>query len=508
MTDVDAVKALNPVINVSPQGNDGTITYSNDGKIIFTPSAASKNATSNGSFDVDVTCTLGNGNSAKETYKVILTTYTISAGFVGNVKSVKFDDISTNKDLAICFTVYADGVAMTDVNAVKALNPVINVSPQGNDGTITYSNDGKIIFTPNKASEDTGNAASFSVSVTCQIDSGATATETYAVVLATYQVVPVNTNQTIKKTQLHDNAVSVSFYVTKDGVKLDKLSVEKHISVLLPEEYAALKANVVIAPDGTITVTPYSEEQRVLNFGNWWLNWAYYWGLANDDIAVTLNHSYGTGTAVIDVVGEDFDYMLFAVWTPFLIELIVTVLFLTWLYLVVTKPRFLASAVLYVGTITYDSENQTHILRSFTAVRLSKFNRIRKGNGRLKFKKKADVVSAGGIKIRADHGGKVICEMPFPWYKDRIIPHNTLLRLSTPVEVADYLRANKRLEINEFSVTNTVNGENERVLMASNPRTARCIVVPATNGMGKVDLGNGDFRRVIRSGRIFIYMNI
>ena len=68
-------------------------------------------------------------------------------------------------------------------------------------------------------------------------------------------MVPVDTGKSIKKTELFDNQVSVSFYITKDGVKLDKDAVEKHISVLLNEEYASLKTNVVVATDGTITIT-------------------------------------------------------------------------------------------------------------------------------------------------------------------------------------------------------------------------------------------------------------
>ncbi|MBE6660320.1 MAG: VWA domain-containing protein [Ruminococcaceae bacterium] len=437
--------------------------------------------------------------------------YTISAEFVNNTKSLKYDDVAGNKDLSIAFTVYevrhGSTTEIKDPNIVKSLNPVINVSPEGNEGNITYSSDGKIIFTPNKASESASSGESFSVSVTCALSNGKTATEKYTILMPTYQVIPIDATEPIKKTELFDNQVSVSFYVTKDGVRLDKSEVEKQISVLLGGEREELKTNVSVAPDGTITVTPYVEEQRTLNFGNWWGNWAYYWGLESDDIKVTLEHPYGNASSTIDVVGESFDYKLFSVWTPLLIEVIALAFFLTWIYLVCTKPRFSKSAVLYVGNITYNPEDMTHVLRFFAPVRLEKFNKIQKGNGRLKFKKKADVVNAGGLKIRADYGGRIICEMPFPWYRGGLEPCNTDLPLHTPSDVAEHVLRHRRLDINEFATTTTVNGENDRTLVAGNPRMARYTVVAGPGDVVTVDLGNDEARKVITRGKIFIYTN-
>ena len=166
--------------------------------------------------------------------------YTIDAEYGSDVKSVKFDNIANNQDLTIRFTVYADGVAMTDPNAVKALNPTINVSPQGNDGTITYSDDGKIVFTPNAASMTSSAEGSFDVDVSCSLNNGAMAKATYTVLIAEYQIVPIDTADTIKKTGFFGNQVGVSFYITKDGVKLDKAAVENHISVLLNEQHSDL----------------------------------------------------------------------------------------------------------------------------------------------------------------------------------------------------------------------------------------------------------------------------
>ena len=79
--------------------------------------------------------------------------YQVTPSYGSDVRSVKFDDIASNDKLSICFAVTADGVTMTDPVAVKALNPKIEISPQGNTGVITYTDDGKIVFTPNAAKE-------------------------------------------------------------------------------------------------------------------------------------------------------------------------------------------------------------------------------------------------------------------------------------------------------------------------------------------------------------------
>ncbi len=430
--------------------------------------------------------------------------YSITPSFSGNIKSVKLNQIANNKDMSVCFVVLADGVAITDPEAVKALNPVISVSPQGNNGNITYSNDGKIVFTPNAASVPASNDGSFNVEVKCTLADGTTASQVYTVLIATYQVVPIDTDEVIKKTELFGNKVSASFYITKDGVKLNKEAVEKNISVILNEEYASLKNNVVVSPDGTITVTPYSEEEHVLTFWNWWVNWAYYFGLENEDIKVTLSHAFGSADSTIDVVEEDVSYQILNVYLPLAIEIILLALLITWIVLILTKPRYLKSATLFVGDIKYNSDSGTHMLRNFSPVKLDKFNKIKKGNGRLKFKKTADVVSANGIRIRADHGGRIICEMTFPWYKSKIEPADTdLADLKTPAAIADYIVKYKKLEINEFATTVTVNGEYEREIAPANPKMAKYIVVPDSgNGVGPVD-----GKKVIKSGRLFIYVN-
>ena len=101
---------------------------------------------------------------------------------------------------------------------IKSLDPQISVSPQGNDGVTGYANDGRIIFTPNKAMQVDSSVSSFEVQVKCTVK-GASATETYTVLVTQYAVIPVEVDQEIVKTQFFDNQVGASFYVTKDGVR-------------------------------------------------------------------------------------------------------------------------------------------------------------------------------------------------------------------------------------------------------------------------------------------------
>lgn len=432
--------------------------------------------------------------------------YTMDSAFGSDVRSVRFDNIGSNQDLTVCFTVYADGVAMTDPEAVKALNPVVQASPQGNDGTVTYSKDGKIVFTPNTASMTSTAEGSFDVDVTCTLSDGTTDTETYTVLISAYQVVPVGTTDTVKKTEFFNNPVSASFYITKDGVKLDKAAVEDKISVSLNEGHSALKTSATVANDGTITVTPYTDVEHKLTFWNWWTNWAYYFGLEGSDVVVTLNHAYGTGESAIDVVGEDLLYQILNVYLPLIIEIVALAFFITWIILVVTKPKYSKGAKLYVGSIWFNQYAGTHTLKNFSAIKLAKFNKITKRkNGRLKFKKTADVVSAGGVKIRADRGNRIICEMPFPWYKGEVEPKNSnLAYLETPADIVEYIGKNQSLEIVEFSTTETVNAEYNRGLTPANPHCAKYIVVADPGGGTQIVNG----RTVIKSGKLFIYINV
>lgn len=440
---------------------------------------------------------------AKYVPKVV---YTITADYGSDVRNVKLDNISKNKDLTVYFTVYADGTPLTSVNALKGLDPVITVSPDGNNGDISYSNDGKIIFTPNSASVTPGNDGSFDVDVTCTLNNGASASKTYTVLISSYQVIPIDTDESVVRTGWYDNNVSVSFYITKDGVKLDKEAVEKHISVSLNEKQSKLKTNVSVSPDGTITVTPYTDEEHTLTFLSWWTNWFYYFfEVSGEDVTVTLDHAFGSAESTIDVTEETFIYQLLNVYAPLFLESVALILFVIWLILVITKPRYNKSATLYVGSIKYNSENCTHYVRDFTAVKLVKFNKIKKGNGRLKFKTTADAVNARGIRIRADRDGRIICEMTFPWYKGRLEPADSdYNNLRNPADIADYIAKHKRLEVNEFAMTEKINADYESAILPANLRAPKYIVIPES---GPTGVGEVNDRKVIRSGKIFIYVN-
>lgn len=363
--------------------------------------------------------------------------YTIQPSFGSAVKSVKIDDIANNKDLTICFTIFADGVAMTDASAVKALNPVISLSPQGNDGEVSFSDDGKIIFTPKVASMTTNDDGGYVVDVVCTINDGTSANEKYNVLLATYEVVPLDADSTIKKTELYKNQVSVSFYITKDGVKLDKETVEKQISVLLNKEHSKLKTNVVIAPDGTITVTPYSEDDHVLTFWNWWVNWAYYFGLEGEDIKVTLSHSFGSATAAIDIVEEDILYLILKVYLPLIIEIALILWFVWWAYAIIAKPKFDSNAVIYYGYITHGGKagNRNHEISTINELHLKQYNKLKYI---WKPTLNTKVVYFNDVGISAGPGGSIICHSEL-WYKDNITPKNLQYTFEHPHNLKQHI---------------------------------------------------------------------
>ncbi len=385
--------------------------------------------------------------------------YSITSDYGSDIKSVKFDNIATNKDLSICFTVYADGVTITDSNAVKALNPVIDVSPQGNDGEVTYSNDGKMVFTPNVASVISSNAESFDVDVTCTLDDGTSATQTYTVLMAAYQVVAIDANQAIKKTELYDNQVSVSFYITKDGAKLDKSAVENHISVLLNEEYSELKTNVFVSQDGTITITPYSEEQHTLDCWNWWTNWVYYFGLESKDVTVSFNHVFGSADSTIDIIDADAKYLILNVYLPLIIEVLLLAAIIAYIIRYFTKARFASNGVLYVGSITRNKGMAgTHRLE-LLEVHLKQFNKFK--NLWNPFKELT--VSANGVNITATKGNRILCNEDFPWYSDGIRPKARTIRIDSPKDVVNYCQENDELVIHEIKTVRVMDEQNRTI---------------------------------------------
>lgn len=349
------------------------------------------------------------------------TEYAIIPSFGSNVRNIKYDDIASNTDMTVCFTITADGEVIKDINQVKALNPVITVSPQGNSGEVSYSNDGKIIFTPKSAGNTSSGEGSFDVTVTCTIDDGISASEVYTVLLSSYEIITSDASNPVKKTELYGNQESVSFYITKDGVKLGKADVEKNISILLNEEQKDLKTNMVIDQDGTIKVTPYSDEPYNLTFWSWFINWWHYFSLKGDDIVVTLNHSFGTASATVDVVGESVVYILLNVVSPMAIEIAVIAFILWWVYAILNKPKFELEGALYIALLSFGGTKNSrhHEIGNITEISLKQYN---------KFKyiwkptlKSTEINVGNGIVISAGYGGSIICHSEL-WYDGDITP--------------------------------------------------------------------------------------
>ena len=386
--------------------------------------------------------------------------YTISSAFESDTKSVKYDDIASNKDLAIGFTVYADGNAITDANTVKDLNPTINVSPQGNGGNVSYSDDGRIIFTPNVASTQDMSAGSYTVDVTCTLLDGTSARETYTVLLSDYQVFAADADRSVKKTELFENTASVSFYITKDGVRLGKADVEQQLEILLNKEHEKLKTRGEVSDDGTITVTPYSEEKHELTFGSWWKNWIYYFGLSGKDVEVTLRHQYGTGKAKIDIVGEDSGYVMWNVYAPLLLELLLLASIIAYIVRYFTKARFAPNGVLYVGSITRNRGNGGSHSLELAEFPLRKYNKF--SNLWNPFKELT--VSVGGISVTAGRGNTIICNEQFPWYSDAIRPKARSLVIRSPKEVVEHCsEGNGELIIYEISPSRVMDEQDRHV---------------------------------------------
>ena len=320
----------------------------------------------------------------------------MSASFGGG-SSVHIDDIGSGA-LSIRFTVYADGVPVTDPDVVRSLSPVITAAPEGCTGTVSYADDGTIVYEPTQAAAPDGAVDSFGVEVTCTLINGASASETFTVFLVKYEIFPSDAVGQVKKTGFYQNDTGVSFYVTRDGVRLDKAAIENEIAVSLNKAHSSLLLNTSVSADGTVTVVPYSDEEHVVNFGSWWGNWVYYFLLSGSDVVVTLDTPYGSADAVIDVVGESASYQLLNVYLPLLVELAIAVFLAVWIVLIVQKPRFPKGAKLYSFVVGRGSDD-SRVISNANCIELGVYNKI-KCCGRWKFKRMPDDIDKG-IPFRA-----------------------------------------------------------------------------------------------------------
>ena len=220
-------------------------------------------------------------------------------------------------------------------------------------------------------------------------------------------------------------------------------------------------------------------------------------------MTVFLNHTFGSAEATIPVVGESTAYLLLNVFLPMFIELAAVIVLIIWIVLVIRKPRFSESAAIYVGTIRYNQANGTHMIRDFRKVQLNKYNSIKKGNGRLKFKKEADTIVVNGIKIQASYSGRILCHMPFPWYRGKVTPSNSdFSNLTTPFSVMQHFERKSSLEVNEFVATETIRDDSQRSLSSADAIPCKYIVIPDS---GRTTIISD--KKVILSGKIFVYKN-
>lgn len=432
--------------------------------------------------------------------------FSVKGKFLDENQQVKYSDIASNTSTGIAFTVYKDGKALKDPQKVKATSPEITLSVPGNEGDVSISDDGRIIFIPKKAQLPSPDAEKFNVEVCCKIGGNKTATKEYVVVVSDYLIDVTNDNFEIVKTKFFNNKDTASFRILKNGKQLSKNDFDENFKVDFGKKFKDIKADIKVADDGVITVRPYSQEENKLNFFTWWINWSRYFSLNEGNMKVTLSHELGKSDANIRIVGESIGYQLLNVYLPLLIEIVLLILAIIWIILIITKPRFTGTAKLFVGTVRYNKLKQNHSLMDFSSEELCEYNKIRRGNGRLKFKRDADVVEVLGVNIRAGGGDRIFCEEPQPWYKVALEPISADAdTLRTPEQLEQYFSNHRKLEIEEISALEAIDKESAKNMGPCNMRNIKYIVVPDESPGTDKGLSRIDGRLVIKSGKIFIY---
>ncbi len=431
--------------------------------------------------------------------------YTVKAELGSDVRSIKIDDIANNKDLSVVFTVYANGVPIEDAQAVNALNPKVETDLEGNSGTVTVTQDGKIIFTPNEAKDASNGSGAYDVKVTCRVED-ATATETYGVMIANYAVVPMEVTDSIVKTEFFGNEKSAKFYITKDDKKLTKSELTGSYSVSLSEAFADLKVNVNVENDGTIVCTPYSDTEHKLTFWNWWVNWKYYlFDLPGGDMELTLSHTLGTASSKIAVKGESVSYIVLNVALPAFVELAIIAFLIYWLICYLKKPRFINNGVLYTGSIYYNPDNRTHYVGGIYKYYLKQYNTL---DWLILPTMKPKTMMVGNVMVTPDYAGKIKLEEALPWYTGAMRPYDGPgtsfmetpgLTFNNPNDIVSYISMHgTELEIEEITVDNAVTGSN----VVERPNSTLYYVIPTAGYMGEV---SEDGRLPINEGRIICY---
>ena len=388
------------------------------------------------------------------------TVYTVEAEFEDGIQSVKLDELPTNRQLRIVFTVFADGVPVTDSQTVKDLGAVISVSPDGNGGSTEYTSDGKIVFTPNYSDND-AMSGMFDVTVTCDV-AGASADATYSVLTAEYGITGLGNDGEIRKTEFYNNDKGASFHITKDGTKLTKAEIEGSFTVALNEAHGDLKVSVTVAPDGTITCVPYADTEHIVTFGSWWLNWAYYFGLSGEDVVVTLSHPTGEASESMPVIGADVKYIVLNVALPLFVELLILAMIIAYIVRYFTKARFASNTSIYVGSLMRNRRDKTHSME-LREIRLAQFNTFK--NLWNPFKELT--VNVGGLSFTAAKRGEVICNENFPWFCGEVIPKSRLVNIELPIDIVRHCMDKGELEIKEILPTTVMDAHRRNLSQSS-----------------------------------------
>ena len=409
------------------------------------------------------------------TPKTYIPTYTITSS-VSDEKCVLKEDASKNQNVQVSFTVFSDGKQITNPDEVKVLGPVITTSVKGNDGEITYTDDGKIVFTPKSASSRPGKDAIFDVDVTCTIDTfreEISASEKYQVDASIFEVVFVAPDKTIKKTELYGNTVAATFYVTKEGVRLNKSEVGEDFIITLNKSRKDLKYTTDISDDGTITVTPRSEEKHIKGF--FLTYWMKYFTLNASDIEITLEHQRGTVTGTLDVVGGDGAYVFFNVLLWLGIEILVALAVLAYIIRFMTKSRFNSKAKIYYGKIEISGGSYT--------LNLNHRKSLNKDNKYVWNPFKPITVELMRTSITALYGGMILCHKAY--FEARVNPTEGSSRNAK--EIYDACKKDgKGIEIQPITGPRTIEkhldsgiteGERNFYVIPTNPKEAQGVEV-------------------------------
>ena len=380
--------------------------------------------------------------------------YSMTAELAGSDKGIKEEDLGSNDDLKVRFTVLANGAPITDPARVEAMRPMITLSPEGNNGITSIEKDGTIVFTPKVGAAPDDNDGKYSVAVTCTLEDGTSASVSYDVLISEYGVFAADAERPVVKTEFFNNEIAARFYVTKDGERLTGPELEELVkddSFSLDEDHSDLKVHYETDDDGNVFASPRSEERRSLSFINWWGNWWYYFfTLSGKDVTVTFSTGVGSASAAVPVTGESVKYLILAVGAPLLVELGILLFLAWWVFCIFAKPKFLPGTMLYIGQLNIGGRDREryHMISRVNSYSLDNYNRLKY---RWKPTLNPRTIYLDGLQIKACSGQGLICEDEL-WHKGKIQPYYDVnVVIQNPAQLMDFVGRNRQLKINVIS---------------------------------------------------------